>query len=157
MILHVTGPVCLECHLVLWRLQHKRSWRVWVFASKNFISSEKHKNFKVMYSQSFQVSITKRNWHQICFWNCTRIFVWCCHPHRQTIPVVFFPLQELCLAGKLLSVYLLLHGHETSSVVLKERRRLRMFENRNWRIICGLTRNEVIGRWKLHIKELYCS
>jgi hypothetical protein len=61
-------------------------------------------------------------------------------------PCCLFPLQELCLAGQLRSVYLLLHWHETSSVVLKEIRRLRMFENRNWRIICGLTINEVIGR-----------
>ena len=46
MILHVTAPLCPECHLLLWRHQHAQSCRVWVFASKNFVSSQTHKTLK---------------------------------------------------------------------------------------------------------------
>jgi hypothetical protein len=54
-----------------------------------------------------------------------------------------------------------LYGCETSSLILREEHRLRVFENKALRRIFGLKRDEVIGGWrKLHNEELhnlYCS
>jgi hypothetical protein len=54
-----------------------------------------------------------------------------------------------------------LHGCETWSLTLREKHRLRVFENRVLRKIFGPKRDEVIGGWrKLHNEELhnlYCS
>jgi hypothetical protein len=48
-----------------------------------------------------------------------------------------------------------LYGCETWSLILREERRLRLFENRVLRIIFGPKRDEVTGEWrKLHNKEL---
>jgi hypothetical protein len=45
--------------------------------------------------------------------------------------------------------------HETWSLTLREERRLRVFENRVFRRICGPKRDEVTGEWrKLHNEEL---
>ena len=47
------------------------------------------------------------------------------------------------------------YGRETLSVTLREKRRLRVFENRMLRRIFGLKRVEVTGEWrKLHNEEL---
>jgi len=47
-----------------------------------------------------------------------------------------------------------LHGCETWSLTLRERRRLKVFENRVLRIF-GPKRDEVTGKWrKLHNEEL---
>jgi len=44
-----------------------------------------------------------------------------------------------------------LYGCETWSVILKEERRLKMFENKEMRRIFGSRRDEVKGKWrKLH-------
>ena len=52
-----------------------------------------------------------------------------------------------------------LNGCETWSVILKEERRLKVFENRVLRKIFGPTRDEVTGEWrKLHnegLSDLY--
>jgi hypothetical protein len=49
-----------------------------------------------------------------------------------------------------------LYGYETWSLILKEERRLRVFENMVLRRIFGPKRDEVRGEWKrLHNKELY--
>jgi hypothetical protein len=49
-----------------------------------------------------------------------------------------------------------LYGHETWSLTLREEHRLRVFENRVLRRIFGPKRDEVIGGWrKLHIEELH--
>ena len=54
-----------------------------------------------------------------------------------------------------------LYGCETWSLTLKEKRRLRVFENMVLRGIFGLKRDEVTGEWrKLHneeLNDLYCS
>jgi hypothetical protein len=54
-----------------------------------------------------------------------------------------------------------LYGCETWSLTLREKRRLRLFENRVLRGIFGAKRDEVTGEWrKLHTEELndlYCS
>jgi len=48
-----------------------------------------------------------------------------------------------------------LYGCETWSLILREERRLRMFENRVLRRVFGPKRNEVAGEWrKLHNEEL---
>jgi len=48
-----------------------------------------------------------------------------------------------------------LYGCETWSLILKEKRRLRLFENRVLRRKCGPKRAEVTGKWrKLHNEEL---
>jgi hypothetical protein len=49
-----------------------------------------------------------------------------------------------------------LYGCETWSLTLREKYRLRVFENRVLRRIFGLKRDEVRGEWrKLHNKELH--
>ena len=48
-----------------------------------------------------------------------------------------------------------LYGCETWSLILREERKLRVFENRVLRRIFGLQRDEVTGEWrKLHNEEL---
>jgi hypothetical protein len=49
-----------------------------------------------------------------------------------------------------------LYGCETWSLILREERRLRVFENRMLRRIFGPKRDEVKGEWrKLHNKEVH--
>jgi hypothetical protein len=49
-----------------------------------------------------------------------------------------------------------LYGRKTWSLTLWEEHRLRVFENRSLRSICGPKRDEVIGEWrKLHNDELH--
>jgi hypothetical protein len=49
-----------------------------------------------------------------------------------------------------------LYGCETWSFTLREEHRLRVFENRVLRRICGPKRDEVTGEWrKLHSEELH--
>jgi hypothetical protein len=51
---------------------------------------------------------------------------------------------------------LVLYGCETWSIILREEHRLRMFENRILRRICGPKRKEVAGGWrKLRNEELH--
>jgi hypothetical protein len=54
-----------------------------------------------------------------------------------------------------------LYGFETWSLILREERRLRVFENRVLRRIFGRNRDEVTDDWrKLHkeeLNDLYCS
>jgi hypothetical protein len=54
-----------------------------------------------------------------------------------------------------------LYGCETWSLILREERRLKVFENRMLRRIFGPKREEVTGEWrKLHneaLNDLYCS
>ena len=50
---------------------------------------------------------------------------------------------------------MVLYGCETWSLTLRDRRRLRVFENRVLRRVFGPKRDEVTGEWrKLHIEEL---
>ena len=49
-----------------------------------------------------------------------------------------------------------LYGCETWSLILREERRLRVFENRVLRRVFGPKRDEVTGEWRrLHNEELY--
>ena len=54
-----------------------------------------------------------------------------------------------------------MYGCETWSLILREERRLRVFENMVLRRIFGTERDEVRGEWKqLHreeLNDLYCS
>src|SRR5215510_5008673 len=51
----------------------------------------------------------------------------------------------------------ILYGCENWSLILKEERRLRAFENRVLRRLFGPKRDEVTGEWrKLHNEELNC-
>jgi hypothetical protein len=53
-------------------------------------------------------------------------------------------------------ILLVLYGCETWSLTLREEHRLRVFENRVLRRICGVQRDEVTGEWrKLHSEELH--
>jgi hypothetical protein len=57
-------------------------------------------------------------------------------------------------AAKTLPV--VLYGSETWSLTLREKHRLRVFENRVLRRIFGPKRNDVTGEWrKLHNEELH--
>jgi hypothetical protein len=51
--------------------------------------------------------------------------------------------------------FFVLYGCETWSLTLREEHRLRVFENKVLRMICGTKRDKVIGGWrKLHNEEL---
>jgi hypothetical protein len=57
--------------------------------------------------------------------------------------------------NKIIILRVVLYGCETWSLILREKRRLRVFENRALRKICESRRDEVTSEWrKLHIKEL---
>jgi hypothetical protein len=57
---------------------------------------------------------------------------------------------------KTIIVPVVLHGCETWSPILREERRLRVFENKVLRKIFGPRRDEVTGGWrKLHNEELH--
>jgi hypothetical protein len=57
---------------------------------------------------------------------------------------------------KTIILAVVLYGHETWSLTLREEHRLRVFENRVLRRIFGPKRDEVIGEWrKLHNEELH--
>ena len=53
------------------------------------------------------------------------------------------------------------YGYETWSLTLREKRRLKVFENRVLRRIFGPMRDDVTGEWiELHneeVNDLYCS
>jgi hypothetical protein len=54
-----------------------------------------------------------------------------------------------------IKIYIELYGCETWSLTLREKRRLRVFENRVLRRVFGPKRDEVTGEWrKLHHEEL---
>jgi hypothetical protein len=56
---------------------------------------------------------------------------------------------------KIIILPVVLYGCETWSLILREQHRLRVFENRVLRGICGPRRDEVTGDWrKLHSGEL---
>jgi hypothetical protein len=55
----------------------------------------------------------------------------------------------------IVSAVVVLYGCETWSLTLREKRRLRVFENRVLRSVFGPKRKEVTGEWrKLHNEEL---
>jgi hypothetical protein len=64
--------------------------------------------------------------------------------------------EDICCTGKGV-----LYGCETWSLILREERRLRVFENRVLRRMFGPKRDEVTREWrKLHneeLNDLYCS
>jgi hypothetical protein len=58
---------------------------------------------------------------------------------------------------KIIILPLVLYECEIWSLALREEHRLRVFENRVLRRICGLKRDEIIGDWrKLHYEDLTC-
>jgi hypothetical protein len=57
---------------------------------------------------------------------------------------------------KIIILPVVLYGCETSSLIIREEHRLRVFENRVLRTIFGQKRDEVTGGWrKLHNEELH--
>jgi hypothetical protein len=57
---------------------------------------------------------------------------------------------------KIIILPVVLYGHETWTLTLREERRLRVFENRVLRRILGPKRDEVTGDWrKLHNEEFH--
>ena len=78
--------------------------------------------------------------------------------------LLFSGLLTKILKFKIYTIIILLvvlYGCETCSLILREGRRLRVFENRVLRRIFGPKRDEVTGEWrKLHkeeLNDLYCS
>jgi hypothetical protein len=72
-------------------------------------------------------------------------------------PFVFSPaVKKLKIRiYKTIILPVLLYGSETWSLTLRDKHRLRVFENRVLRSIFGPKRNEVMGEWrKLHNEEL---
>jgi hypothetical protein len=152
-ILHVTAPLCPECHRVLQRMP---SCRVWVFASKNFISSEKHETLKwcihkVFKFQSWKQSDIKfvseiEQDHLFCLklpseeTNRFYCFFCCKNSDLKTarnLPVVLYGCESYCFV---------LGGDHTS--------RLKVFLNGALRGILGLKTEEATRGWrKSHNEE----
>jgi hypothetical protein len=66
-----------------------------------------------------------------------------------------FQLRE---ASDTIILPVVLYGYETWSLILREERRLGVFENRVLRRIFGPKRDEVTGKWKrLQLSDLYSS
>jgi hypothetical protein len=85
-----------------------------------------------------------RNLEQIEVRECLRSFGAECFVFQVTIQ----KLKDIILP-------VVLYGCETWSLTLREKRRLRLFENRVARRIFGPKRDEVTGEWrKLHDEEL---
>jgi hypothetical protein len=60
------------------------------------------------------------------------------------------------IINRIVILPVVLYGCETWSTTLREEHRLRVFENRMLRRICGPKRDEVTGEWrKLHNGELH--
>jgi hypothetical protein len=58
------------------------------------------------------------------------------------------------LVYKIIILPVVLHGHETWFLILREENSLRVFENRVLRRIFGPNRDEVTGEWReLHSEE----
>ena len=65
-------------------------------------------------------------------------------------------MMQTLTAGKAVVLFLCLYGCEIWSLILREERRLRVFENRVLRRIFGPKTEEVKGEWrKLHNEELH--
>ena len=107
-----------------------------------------------------------------CFWLCRlllHLFIVNCLLIKSRIKLrnaCYYSVQNL-LSSRLLSKHLkmkiyrtiilpvVLYGCETWSLILREERRLRLFENRMLRRVCGSKRDEVTGEWrKLHNEGL---
>jgi hypothetical protein len=67
--------------------------------------------------------------------------------------------KKVCIT--VINLPVILYGCESWSLTWREKRRLRVFENRVLRRIFGPKRDEVTGEWrKLHdeeLNDLYCS
>ena len=74
-------------------------------------------------------------------------------PQRRILHGYLRNIFELYVNSGLLPI--VLYGCETWSLTLREKRRLRVFENRVLRRVFGPKRDEVTGEWrKLHNEEL---
>jgi hypothetical protein len=65
-------------------------------------------------------------------------------------------IHRTIIIGKIIILSVVLYGRETWSLILREERRLRVFENRVLRGIFRSNKDEVTGEWrKLHNEELH--
>ena len=79
----------------------------------------------------------------------------CYHSLQNTLSSSVLPKNLKIKVHKTIILPLLLYGSETWSLILREERRLRVFEDRMLRRIFGLKRDEITGEWrKLHYEEL---
>ena len=147
MILHVTAPLCPECHLILWRHQHAQSCRVWVFASKSFVSSQTHKTLKWCIHKALKFKSRQGSPIKFVSKNCSRTSIYRLrHPRKHTVPVIFFLPWELWNEnGKQITSnlpYILeSNPHPFYSC--------RGLKNQMWiRIACGLDSRSWAGFWK---------
>jgi len=74
---------------------------------------------------------------------------------RGAILPLILPLLSSIYSALILFCAFVLYGCETWSLIFREERRLRVFENRVLRRVFGPKRDEVTGEWrKLHNEEL---
>jgi hypothetical protein len=79
----------------------------------------------------------------------------CCHSEQNLLSSGLLYKNIACKIYRSIILHVILCGCETWSLILKDERWLRVFENRVLRRIFGLTLDEVTGEWrKLHNEEL---
>jgi hypothetical protein len=85
----------------------------------------------------------------------------CCHWMQDLLPSSLISKNVKIKIYSTIILYCVCYGFETWSLTLREKRRLRVFENRVLRRIFEPKRDEVTGEWrKLHneeLNDLYCS
>jgi hypothetical protein len=80
----------------------------------------------------------------------------CCHSVQSLLSSLLLSRNLKVKIYKIIILRVVLYGCETWSLTLREKLRLRVFENRVLRGIFGPKRDEVKGDWrKLHIGELH--
>jgi len=85
----------------------------------------------------------------------------CCHPVQNILPSSLLSKNIKIKIYRTIVLPLVWYGCETWSLTLREKRRLRVFENRVVRRIFGPKTDEVTGEWRKLLSEelndLYCS
>jgi len=85
----------------------------------------------------------------------------CCHSVQNILSSSLLSKNIKIKIYRTVILPVVLYGCETWSLILREGRRLRVFENRVLRRVFGAKRDEVTGEWrKLHneeLNDLYCS
>jgi hypothetical protein len=80
----------------------------------------------------------------------------CCHSVQSLLSSCPLSKNVMVRIFKTIILPVVLCGCETSSLIIREEYRLRVFENRALRRIFGLKRDKVMGGWrKLHDEELH--
>jgi len=94
--------------------------------------------------------------HFVCQVLLMHVLVHCCHSVKNLLSSTLLLKNINTKIFRTIILPVVLFGCETWSIILREKHRLRVFENRVLRRILEPERDEVRGEWrKLHNEELY--